>query len=274
MANQRQWGGSLHQTFRLLPEANENLRVFLNADGTSADQVLARLPYAAARARGEGTGRPDPKRYRDGRHVFQTVGLLFEEDQIVNVTDLGRATLRWIGKLSPVNSVVLGRHAAYALTACQLRNPTRAGLNYDVDVEVFPFTFIWRAMLALDNRINSNELNRVLFRVTDEESLLSAIDRIADCRYNSSPPEALGAETITGAGKNDRLIPWMALASFGWLLIADKREAGGEWYEVRPRAKELIHEASQMRRTHRDFTSPSEYALHISDAACLPKDVR
>lgn len=141
-------------------------------------------------------------------------------------------------------------------------------------MHVFPFTFIWRAMLALDDRISSAELNRVLFRVTDPRDLDSAIARIRQSREDGLGEQALGPETITGESKNDRVIPWMALASFGWLLIADKREAGGEWYTIRPTARELLREAAQIKRKHREFTSVEEYVNHISDAACLPSDVR
>jgi hypothetical protein len=274
VARSSQWGGSLHQTFRLLPPSS-NLAVFLSADGETEEAVLSRLPYEVSRAHGGGGGSPDPKRYRDGRHVYQSVGLLFEDsDRRVRLTDLGKATHRWLGQLSLINSPVLGRHAAYALTACQLRNPTRPGQAYADDVQVFPFAFIWRAMLALDDQISSDELNRAIFRVTDQRTLDEAIDRIARCRRDSASPSELGDETITVAAKNDRVIPWMALASFGWLLMADKRESGGMWYKIRPRARQLLRESAQIVRKHRDYSSAQHYVEHISDCACLPRDVR
>lgn len=272
---ERGWGGSLHQTFRLFPEASANLRVFLEAEGLTPAEILDRLPYDASRSRSADAGsRPDAKRYRDSRHVYQSIGLVYEVDGIVRVTELGLATARWIGCLTPKNSVVLGRHAAYALTACQLRNPSRAGSAYQSDVEVFPFTFIWRAMLNLEGKISSAELNRVLFGVNNTDELELAIAKIADHRMRGAPEEELGPETITGRARNDRIIPWMALASFGWLLIADKRETGGSWYEIRPTTQQLLSEAAQIKRVHRDFGSLEEYVLHVSDAACLPRDVR
>jgi hypothetical protein len=273
MVGQLEWGGSLHQTFRLLPAATPNLMAFLGSDGSTPDEVLHRLPYDAARSQGSATS-PDKKRYRDPRHVYQTVGLVYEDADRLWVTDLGKATQRWLGKLTPVNSVVLGRHAAYALSACQLRNPSVAGRKYDESVSVFPFAFIWRAMIALDGRIASAELNRVLFRVVNEDDLATAIQKIYKWRQDGGPEDLLGPETITERAKNDRIIAWMALASFGWLLIADKRETGGGWYQVRPKALGLLREASQIKRVHREFPSTPEYVNHISNAACLPKDVR
>lgn len=275
MVGKRTWGGSLHQTFRLFPAAKPDLEVFLGAEGATREEVLGRLPYEPARAGGRGNGAPDSKRYRDGRQTYQQAGLLYEaEDRRLVITDLGKATARWIGKLQAKNSVVLGRHAAYALATCQLRHPTRAGMAYAPDLEVFPFSFIWRAMLALDDKIRSPELNRVLFKVTNEDDLQQAIALIRQCRGQGLDDDALGSETETGDSKNDRLIPWISLASFGFLLFADKREGGGEWYTIRPTAKELLREAAQIRRKHREFTTVADYVEHISDAACLPADVR
>ena len=96
------------------------------------------------------------------------LGLLFEaDDGRVRLTDLGEATRRWLPILTPKNAILLARHAAYALSACQLVNPTGAGGRYDADLRVFPFQFIWRAMLALGGRISSDELNRAMFKVRD-----------------------------------------------------------------------------------------------------------
>lgn len=275
MPDERVWGGSLHKTLRLLPTPDEGLAVFLNSGGASPIEVLARLPYEPQRAQSGGTGAPDTRRYRDGRYAYQTAGLLFEDDtHRLRITELGNATRRWLGKLTVGDSPVLGRHAAYALAACQLRNPSRAGSSYASDVEVFPFAFIWRAMLALDDQINSDEMNREIFRVTDLSDLYEAVERIRTQRARPDQVDLLRPETITDARRNDRIIPWIALASFGWLLIADKRESGGQWYRIRPRARALLREAAQIEHRHRDFITVESYVEHISDAACLPQDVR
>ena len=86
--------------------------------------------------------------------------------------------------------------------------------------------FIWRAMLALDNRINSDELNRGLFKVCDAAQLEECIAKIRQAREQNDL-SILGDETITGDKKNDRIIPWVSLASFGWTLFPDK---GNEAY--------------------------------------------
>lgn len=178
-----EWGASLHQTFRLLPAASPHLRPFLESDGRTPADVLAVLPYEPARSGNPASSGPDPKRYRDGKQVYQSAGLLYEgEDDLVHVTALGKATLRWLDIITPKNFPILGRHAAYALAACQLRNPTGAGQEYAPEIHVFPFAFIWRAMLALDHKISSDELNRAIFRLRNEEELDTAFRRIAEAR--------------------------------------------------------------------------------------------
>lgn len=268
------WGGSLHSTFRILPESSPHLRVFLGSDGCTRTEVLGALPYDAARAEHPGQG-PDDKRYRDSRQVYQTAGLLYEsDDQRVRLTVLGEATRRWLPIMTEHNARVLGRHAAFALSACQLRNPTRAGQKYGVDMIVFPFAFIWRAMLALDGRISSDELNRALFAVRNEEHLQVAIEAIRRYRENGDL-NLLGPETESGANKNDRIIPWMSIASFGWTIIRDKSAAGSQSYYTIPDATfSTLREAARVRHRHREFASVPEYVEYLATAAALPRDMR
>ena len=273
------WSGSLHQTFRLLPTArrSRHLAPFLESDGLTPADVLDKLPYDPARAKGKAgqATRPDPRRYRDVRQVYQAVGLLFESaDGRVCLTRLGKATHRWLRILTPKNSVLLARHAAYALSACQLHNPIGAGARVPSTVRVFPFQFIWRAMLALECRISSDELNRAIFRVHDEDALHDAIERIRTVRKTGQVP-TLGDEVIAGRNKNDRIIPWMSLASFGWTLFPDKRSGKKPmYYEIPPRTRNILHEAARIRRRHRSFGTADDYVRYISRSAALPKDFR
>ena len=271
---QHTWSSSLHLSFRLLPHATPNLRPFLRADNLHRNEVLETLPYDASRSKTKsGNGKPDPRRYRDGKQLYETIGLVYEDaGGNIHVTDLGRATLRWLDMLNEKNCLILGRHAAYALAACQLRNPTGWGSDYDETVVVFPFSFIWRAMLALDGCISSDELNRSIFRVRNHKELGIAISAIKKFRETKNFAD-LGEETVSGDSKNDRIIPWMAMASFGWTLISDKRK-GDSRYCILPRTRELIRQAASVHHRHRAFQSAEEYVKYISNAAALPKDIR
>jgi hypothetical protein len=272
------WSCSFRLTFRLFPEpgsGKDTLDVFLASDGATPDQVLSKLPYDKARSATPGT-MPDPKRYRDGRQLFRTVGLVYEdeigEEHRLRVTALGHAVARWRSEINERNAPVLGRHAAQALAACQLRTPTREGAKYDGSTVVFPFSFIWRAMIALNGTISSDELNRSLLKVHNEDELAAAIYAIKSARATGNI-KSLGAEIVTEKAKNDRILVWMAWASFGWTLIDDKRAAGGV-YAIAPRARRLVAEAAAIRHKHRDFRTEKEYVEHISSCAGLPEDLR
>jgi len=268
------WSGSLHQTFRLVPEPSKNLKPFLEADGLTPDELLRLLPYDRARAGGSERELPDPKRYRDGKQVYETIGLLYEDEGgRVRVTRLGAATRRFMNVINAPNAVILGRHAAYALAACQLRNPTGAGKKYDASMRVFPFAFIWRAMLALEGKLSSEELNRALMRVRDETDLARAIGLIRDSRV-SGAPEAMGERVVETEPIEDRIIPWISMASFGWTLIQDKKGQDGTFYTIRPNAFEVVREASRIHHKHREFGSTAEYSEHVARWAGLPEDLR
>ena len=271
MPEERVWSTALHQTFRLLPTPSPSLRVFLESDGRTRDEVLQNLPYASSRAGGS-TTEPNPRRYRDGRQVYRNAGLLYEDsEQRVHVTPLGKATLWWLDRLTESNVPVLGRYASYALSAWQLRNPTPDGKRYAPDVLVFPYSYIWRVMLLTDHQINSEELSRVVLRMTNESQIEAAADRII--RARSDGDVAMLGERVNE--DNDRIIPWMSLASFGWTLIQDKRE-GDEagYYQIAESTVSSIERASEIRRPHLEFKTELSYFRHIERAAAVPNDLR
>jgi hypothetical protein len=273
------WNCAFRSTFRLFPDKDRGpdlVDVFLSSNGLTEQQILATLPYDKARSANPGT-LPDPKRYRDGRQLLRTVGLVYEADDMnarrLCVTSLGRATSRWRPVITEKNALVLGRHAAQALAACQLRNPTTEGMKYGAEMEVFPFAFIWRAMLELGGSISSDELNRAIFHVRNEAELVQAIKRIRNFRKTKNLDD-LGAEVVSEQAKNDRVLVWMAWASFGWTLIHDKRSSSSGVYEVPPNMITTLSTAARIRHRHRTFGSESEYVEHISACAGLPEDIR
>jgi hypothetical protein len=272
------WSCSFRSTFRLYPDGTgsaDALDVFLASDGKTQDQILATLPYHRARSAAPGA-QPDAKRYRDGRQLLRTVGLLYDEQDAnthrLHVTPLGKAVARWRPVINERNAPVLGRHAAQALAACQLRNPTREGRDYEPSVAVFPFSFIWRAMLELDDAISSDELNRAILKVNNEDELLQAVEKIRMSR-EANDLTLLGDELVSEQAKNDRILIWVAWASFGWTLIQDKRAQGG-MYTIAPNARRVVEDAAAIRHKHRDFGSEKDYVEYVSLCAGLPEDLR
>lgn len=271
------WSCSFRSSFRLFPDlarSPDNLDILLANTGATPDEVLAQLHYDEARAAVPGA-MPNPKRYRDLRQLYRTVGLLYEDPNTSRlvITELGKAVARWRPVLNSRNALVLGRHAAQALAACQLRNPTRDGRNYGPDTVVFPFAFIWRAMLALDYRISSDELNRAMLKTRNENDLADAIEAIREARATGDVT-LLGDETVTEAAKNDRILVWMSWASFGWTLITDKRTSASGDYEIPERNRRVLRDAASITYRHRDFAREADYVRYVSASAGLPEDIR
>jgi hypothetical protein len=265
------WSCSIRFSFTYYPEADPVTAVFLDSDGKAKSDILKALPYRAARAPGGGDegGQPDERRYRDPRMVFEQIGLLQRtDDDVVALSRLGRALSSWRSCLNEGNLEVVGAHVAGSLAACQLRNPTRLGSKYDPGLNVFPMAFIWRAMLALDNRIYSDELNREVFRLTNAEELPEMIGRIRANRQNPAVP--LQPETLTDAKKNDRIISWMAMASCGWLLVKNKRETQEDYYEIRPSCVDVLQRAVLSQGLHTEFPDIPSYLDRLHMAAMLP----
>jgi hypothetical protein len=207
------------------------------------------------------------------------VGLVYDEDvrgnTVVRVTEFGKALARWRPELTSGNVRIIAKHGSLGLSACQLRNPTRDGRSYGQDVEVFPFQFIWKAMLSLDGRITSDELNRAIFKTKNEADLSQAISAIRRARA-ANDLHIMGPEVSTGQGNNDRILIWAGWASFGWSLFSDKRHSpDGQSYTISsPWAWRTLQAAANIRHRHRDFASDRQYVEHISRAAGIPPDLR
>lgn len=265
------WSGSLHLSYRLLPLSG-HLKAFMESnDGDAWGDVFARMPFAGTRSE---SAEPDPRRYRDAKQLYETAGYLHQDNDRIWFTELGANVKRFLPFLNPANFIILARHAALALAASQLRNSTEAGQKYDPIMRVFPNKFIWQAMLDVDLRVSSDELNRAIFRTRNENDLREAIEKIRTYR-SSGDVNGLGAETITGHGKNDRIIPIVSIAGFGWTLIMDKDESPiSGHYHIRPGCEKLIEAAVAVDWPHLEFDTVQDYMNRISQAACLPKDLR
>ena len=283
------WSIAGHQPVRLLIPADtapDNVDLFLASHGRTDAEVLTSYVYSRNRSKGD-KSEPDHRRYRDWRQALRSIGLLYERrpdadgedgaspNRTLHITDLGNAVRRWreSRELTAENAPVLGRYAAQALSACQLRNPTDEGSGYGNRMVVFPYAFIWRAMIRLDGKISSEELNRAILRTNNEDDLEEAIERIAQAR-RSGNVEGLGSEVATDPKrKHDRIGIWMSLASFGWMLINDKR-AQATWYTIPRNMRPILEAGASLKRRHLTFSNDADYVEHISSQACLPPDVR
>jgi hypothetical protein len=281
------WKVSARESFPLVPKGSKtcgDVDRFLEADGMTVADVAAAWPADQGRS---SAATADPRRVRAMAQMLAPLGLAYIEAptrglgapdrNLVRVTELGRAVLRWRADgLVQASCRVIARYGARALAAAQLRNPTGEGADYPSGVLTFPFTFIWRAMLALDGRISSEELNEAVFHAMDEDGLHDAVRRIKTFR-ESGGPGSMWTKVATGDDRNDRIGIWMARASFGWTLISKKGtsiEFPDHYCITEPWAVRTIREVVVTRHRHREYRSVRAYVEHLSNCAGLPPDVR
>ncbi len=275
------WSNSFHESFSVVPTGkptDAQVNLFLSSHGQTETDVLAAWPKG--RPNMQTAGQPlkpaNPKQFRNMSQLLRNIGLAYTDnsgkDGVVRVTRLGQEVLGWRQDgLNNNNVRIIARYASRAIAAAQLHNPTREAKGY-VGARVFPFQFIWRAMLALDNRISIPELERAIFVVNNEADLGEAILKIQGYRETGNLDD-LGATNANG--DDEGVAAWMCWASFGWTLIP-KRKAGGDGYYRIPNGwpLQIIREVATTRQRHRTFSTDREYVEYLSACAGLPPDLR
>jgi DNA (cytosine-5)-methyltransferase 1 len=274
------WDLSFKGTFNLFPEQSPTLRQFLEADGKTDKEVIKLL----SAMNGKGGRRDHTVRkstlYKDFAQMYRTVGLLYEREDAqgfkrLKVTPLGNFVRKWLDTLNKANRDLFAHYLASALAVCQLHNPVD-GHGYDDSMKVFPFAFIWRAMLALDGKLSSKEITGALFKIRNETDLNEAINNISEARRKNDlsilgKPIKCDEKTIG---------TWMAMASFGGTLMVDRKDLdSGEYWEIHEKVIDVLETVTSVNYRHRDFEASDKdavekYMEHVSRAAILPKDLR
>jgi DNA (cytosine-5)-methyltransferase 1 len=277
---QNVWFLPFKGTLNILPEVSPPLKQFLESDGKAATEMIKLLSGKDAKGSPAIQKTTNAARYHELVRMYRAVGLLYEKKDSegvrrLKVTPLGHFVRRWLDTLNKANRDLFARYVASALAVCQLRNPAD-NHDYDDSMRVFPFTFIWRAMLALDGRINSAELAGAIFKVRNEDDLDDAVEKIAEARRKNNV-SILGKPVKADGGT---IATWMAMASFGWIFMTDRNdsEKSGYW-EVREQMVEVLDAALGVTHKHREFESSDGHAVdkymkQISRAAALPEDRR
>lgn len=275
------WSNSFHESFSVVPTGkptDAQVNLFLSSHGKSERDVLAAWPKGRPNmiTAGQPLKPANPKQFRNMSQLLRNIGLAYTDtsgnDGVVCVTRLGQEVLEWRQDgLNGSNVRIIARYASRAIAAAQLQNPTREAKGYN-GTRVFPFQFIWRAMLSLDNRISIPELERAMFVVNNEADLGEAILKIRHFRETGNLND-LGPTNANG--DDEGVAAWMCWASFGWSLIP-KRKAGGDGYYRIPHGwpLQIIREAATTRQRHRTFSTDREYVEHLSACAGLPPDLR
>ena len=274
-------------------EVHTYLRAFLESDGKP---FVA--PYAPVRSAISGvldgsqrqaaqkpTASISDQRLRTWKSVFESFGFLHVDEATgkeIELTQLGRLVRRLTDDL---NEKIEGANDHLAMLAVQvlsrhtLRNPLDSA-NYPADTDVHPYRLMWSAMRQLDNRINWQEMNRVLMHVTREDQVEEAVARIASVRasvggtYDDAALARLGVAAVDdGDETRRRITPWIARAGFGGLLITSK-DAGDGYYQIVDKHVQLIDEAlsEEVIVPPSAMASPDQYLAYLTDLEAVVAD--
>lgn len=207
----------------------EHLGAFLQMDG------LGWNDYDQQREVGGQTAANS--RLRTFRKMYEKMGLIYRENDCIRLSRLGLSMRNLEADLNEKKEQVLGElrdTAVQILSRYQLRNPVDAP-DLPPDCDVLPCICIWQAMRQLDNKINFEEMNRVILHVMKMEDLPAAIDKIRAARVSAGNYEGADADTLnTLLGEPvhtvqppARIAPWFSFAGWGGLIIEQNNDDAG-----------------------------------------------
>lgn len=176
-------------------------------------------------------------RSRSFRKLYERLGLITKEDETVKLTAFGKQ----IKNLEPALNEIKDEHIMEArrsaisiLSRYQLRNPVD-GATVPADCDVLPYVCIWKIMRALENKVCTEEINRVVLHIRHMEDIDAAIERIRTARAaygNYRTADAAALDTTLGTPvfadqATARIAPWFSLAGWGGLIIKTSIDGDG-----------------------------------------------
>lgn len=177
-------------------------------------------------------------RMRTNRKMYEKLGLIYKDDSDkIRLSRLGVQMKNLEGDLNREKERILDglrKTAIDILSRYQLRNPLDEP-NLPVTCDVLPCVCIWKAMRKLDNKINYEEMNRVILHVMQMSELDAAIDKIKAARsqhgsyagMDSATLDTVLGEAVHTDQPTARIAPWFSFTGWGGLIIKQNTDSEG-----------------------------------------------
>ncbi len=143
-----------------------------------------------------------PSRFRSYRKMYERLGIICKNgDKLVST---------WLGeKVEKLEQGLLVAQQAYLdqmrneiiaiLSRYQFKNPSeRDSVSFPDDFDIQPCVCFWKMMLALGNKINYQEVNRVVLRIMHMADIDAAIEKIKTARAVLTANPSASLDTILG----------------------------------------------------------------------------
>lgn len=247
----------------------DHLRAFCELDGVAWNAYDAQATAGGLTA--------TASRLRTYRKMYERLGLIYNASGTIRLSDLGKGIKNIEANLVSERDELLSnlrRKAISILGRYQLKNPID-GPDLPDSCDVMPYLCIWKAMLSLDNKINYEEMNRVILRILTMSELEIAIQKIRNARlqygnYAQTSSDILDAvlgPKVHMEQPTARIAPWFAFAGWGGLIIEQQTDADG-YRELCPDAIPIVE--NEISKEHLMFqtTDRDEWlSYYIGDAA-------
>ena len=205
----------------------EHLEAFCKMDG------LGWNDYEEQRVTGNLTGADT--RMRTYRKLYEKLGLIYKDQGKIRLSRLGYQVSELEKSLNQEKEIVLNKLRKTAidiLSRYQIKNPVDEP-DFEGECDVLPCICIWKAMRQLDNKINYEEMNRVILRIMTMSDLEDSIEKIKEARkeyvndMGEDSLEALLGEPVHTNQASARIAPWFSFAGWGGLIIEQQADADG-----------------------------------------------
>lgn len=223
-----QWPSGIRDTTEF-PDINisisaqlrEHLQAFCNMDGVGWNDY-------EEQGNAGGLALAD-SRLRTYRKMYERLGVIYKDNDHIRLSRLGNKLRNLEAQLNTSKEQELSELRAIAidiLSRYQLRNPID-GPTLPISCDVQPYLCIWKAMRHLDNKINYEEMNRVILHVMKMSDLDAALGKIDEARAlhgnyaglsDEELTELLGEPAMTDQ-PTARIAPWFSFAGWGGLII-------------------------------------------------------
>lgn len=207
----------------------DHLRAFCEMEGVGWNDYRGQA--------GTGGYNATDSRLRTYRKLYERLGLIYNDNDVIKLSKLGKELQGMEAALISDRDEMFDEMRSRAieiLSRYQLKNPID-GPDLPDSCDVRPYFCIWKAMYKLDNKINYEEMNRVILRIPSMAKLDIAIETIRNARTtygNYSNIEASELDTILGEPVHRdqptaRIAPWFSIAGWGGLIIEQQLDTDG-----------------------------------------------